>query len=198
MQMGPGRHVLTFPVNHGEILNVVAFVTNDKDWPDHSKSTLPAHREEAIKDFEGFGPNVMKLLHLLKSDLDVWGIFDLGAHPLASYTKGKICVVGDAAHATTPHHGSGAGFCIEDAAVFASILADPKVTKDTIAQAFEIYGVERRQRTQWLVQHSRRQGDLYEWSHGKDFDMISQEITAANFYIEAMVSTLPVSMLLLT
>lgn len=191
MWMGTGRHVLTFPVNHGEILNLVAFVTTPNDWPDYSKSTLPAKREEAIRDFQGFGPIVMKLLELIKPDLDIWGIFDLGKNPLKTFSKGKICVVGDAAHATSPHHGSGAGFCIEDAAVFATILADPVVTgaPGTIEAAFETYAAERRQRTQWLVQHSRRQGDLYEWNIkdvGNDFDLIAQEITAANFYIEAM------------
>lgn len=191
--MGTDRHVLTFPVNHGKILNVVAFVTTPNAWPDYSKTTLPAKREEAIKDFQDFGPNVMKILRLIKPDVDIWGIFDLGDHPLESYNKNRICVVGDAAHATSPHHGAGAGFCIEDAAVLASILADPKVDgrNGTIEKAFETYSQERRQRTQWLVQHSRRQGDLYEWrtEHvGKNFDLISQEITAANFYVEAMVS----------
>jgi salicylate hydroxylase len=193
MQMGTGRHVLTFPVNHGETLNLVAFATTPNDWPDYSKSTLPAKREEAIRDFQGFGPNVMKLLNLVKPDLDIWGIFDLGGNPLKAFNKGKICVVGDAAHATSPHHGSGAGFCIEDAAVLATILADPAVTgaKGTIEAAFETFNAERRTRTQWLVQHSRRQGDLYEWNIkdvGTDFDLIEQEINAANFYIEAMVS----------
>lgn len=189
--MGTGRHVLTFPVNHGSTLNLVAFVTKPDDWPDYSKTTLPAKREEAIKDFQGFGPNVMKLLDLVKPDLDIWGIFDLGGHPLKTFNKGKMCVVGDAAHATSPHHGSGAGFCIEDAAVMATILADPSVTgaPGTIEAAFETFSTERRTRTQWLVQHSRRQGNMYEWTNpdmGKNFDLIEEEITAANYYIEGM------------
>jgi salicylate hydroxylase len=188
--MGTGRHVLTFPVNHGETLNLVAFCSTDKDWPDYSQSTLPAKREEAIKDFQGFGPNVMKLLEMIKPDLDIWGIFNL-EHPLDTYNKGKICVMGDAAHATSPHHGSGAGFCIEDAAVMASILADPAVTgaPGTIEAAFETYTAERKLRTQWLVMHSKRQGDLYEYKIpdvGNDLTKIEQEITASNFYIEAM------------
>jgi salicylate hydroxylase len=64
-----------------------------------------------------FGPTVMKLLNLVKPDLDVWGIFDLGEHPLKTFAKGRMRVMalmGDAAHATSPHHGSGAGFCIDD------------------------------------------------------------------------------------
>ncbi|KAE9980384.1 hypothetical protein EG328_000319 [Venturia inaequalis] len=190
MWVGTGRHVLTFPVNHGTTFNLVAFVTTPNPWPDHSKSTLPAHRSEAIKDFQGFGPNVMKLLDLVQPDLDIWGIFDL-EHPLDTFCKGKICVVGDAAHATSPHHGSGAGFCIEDAAVMASILEDPLVTgaPGTIEKAFQTYSKERKVRTQWLVEHSKRQGDLYEGNIpevGRDFGKMEREIVASNFYIERM------------
>ncbi|KAF2666441.1 FAD/NAD(P)-binding domain-containing protein [Microthyrium microscopicum] len=187
MWLGTGRHVLTFPVNKGATMNLVAFCTTEKDWPDYTKSTLPAHREEALKDFEGFGPNVMKLLEMVKPELDIWGIFNL-EHELEAYNKGKFVVVGDAGHATSPHHGSGAGFCIEDAAIMATILADPSVTGSpgTIEAAFEAYNTERKVRTQWLVQHSRRQGNLYEYlgEVGRDFNKIEQEITANNFYIE--------------
>lgn len=72
--------------------------------------------------------------------------------------------MGDAAHATSPHHGAGAGFCIEDAAMLASLLADPQV-KDTshLEPAFAVYDAHRRERTQWLVRSSRRAGNLYEF-----------------------------------
>lgn len=132
----------------------------------------------------------MKLLELVQPDLDIWGIFDL-EHPLDTFSKGKICVVGDAAHATSPHHGSGAGFCIEDAAVLASILEDPTVdgAPGTIEAAFQTYSSERKVRTQWLVEHSKRQGELYEGNIPevrRDFGKMEREIVASNFYIEGM------------
>ena len=37
-----------------------------------------------------------------------WAIFDLGKNPPPTYTKGRIAIIGDAAHATSPHHGAGA------------------------------------------------------------------------------------------
>lgn len=93
-----------------------------------------------------------------------WGIFDLGDHPLSSYYKGRVCLVGDAAHATSPHQGAGAGFCIEDAAFLASLLGDPQV-KDVshLEPVFAVYDAHRRERTQWLVRSSRRAGMLYEF-----------------------------------
>ena len=47
-------------------------------------------------------------LYRLEPNLDCWAIFDTGAHPMPAYNKGRVCCVGDAAHATSPHHGAGA------------------------------------------------------------------------------------------
>jgi salicylate hydroxylase len=68
--MGPGRHALTFPVNHGETLNLVAFVTDDKSWPSETRLTLPAAREDVLYDFRDFGPNVLKLIGMIKGAPD--------------------------------------------------------------------------------------------------------------------------------
>lgn len=69
--MGRGSHVLTFPVNHGKTLNVVAFHTSSEDWPDSARLTRPSTRENALHDFEGFGANVTALLKLTKPELDI-------------------------------------------------------------------------------------------------------------------------------
>lgn len=184
MHMGPGSHVLTFPVNHGQILNIVAFHTNDDDWPDYQRLTRPAKREDALKDFEGYGPNVTALLKLTKPDLDCWAIFDLGENPVPRFNKGRVCIVGDAAHATSPHHGAGAGFCIEDSAVMATLLADDRVQSAAdLETAFSAFDASRRERSQWLVQSSRFIGDTYEWRAegvGSDFQKIEQEINRRN------------------
>lgn len=184
MHVGPGSHVLTFPINHGQILNIVAFHTNDDDWPDYSRLTRPAKREDALKDFEGFGPNVTALLELTKPDLDVWAIFDLGDNPVPKFNKGRVCITGDAAHASSPHHGAGAGFCIEDSAILATILADENIQSAAdIEAAFTVFDAHRRERTQWLVQSSRFIGDAYEWRAeglGSDFKKIESEINRRN------------------
>ncbi len=62
--MGPDRHVLTFPVNHGATLNVVAFASTDKPWPSETSFTLPATREECLADFEGFGSTIRRLIRM--------------------------------------------------------------------------------------------------------------------------------------
>ncbi|KAI7158470.1 salicylate hydroxylase [Hortaea werneckii] len=180
MHLGRDGHVLTFPVDHGSMMNVVAFRTTDKDW-EHSKLTVPSQKEHVYEDFKDFGPTVKKIIDMLEPNLDCWAIFDTGAHPMPAYNKGRVCCVGDAAHATSPHHGAGAGICIEDAAVMADLLADPQVQaagSKGLTAAFQAFSDTRKERTQWLVQSSRREGDLYEWRAdgvGDDFERIHQE-----------------------
>lgn len=110
-----------------------------------------------------------------------WAIFDLGDHPLSSYYKGRVCLLGDAAHATSPHHGAGVGCCMEDIAVLACLVTDPQVKEATYLETvFAVYDAHRRERTQWLVRSSRRAGDLYQWltaDVGRDVDKIKRELT---------------------
>lgn len=63
--------------------------------PDYQRLTRPAKREDALRDFNGYGPNVIELLKLTKPDLDIWAIFDLG-NKVPQFNKGKLCIVGDA------------------------------------------------------------------------------------------------------
>ena len=71
MHMAQDGHILTFPVNHGQTLNIVAFRTDPGDWPDFQRLTRMATREDVLRDHEGYGESVIKLLQLTKPDIDV-------------------------------------------------------------------------------------------------------------------------------
>lgn len=177
MHMGKGGHVLTFPVNHGKTLNVVAFHTTSSDWPDSLRLVGQATREDALRDFAGFGDTVTSLLKLATPTLQTWAIFDLGKNPPPAFAQGRVCLLGDAAHATSPHHGAGAGMCIEDAAVLAHLLSDPIVTgRGELERALEVYDSVRRERGSGLVQSSSHIGNTYEWlAEGIEDDMVKIE-----------------------
>lgn len=72
-------------------------------------------------DFADWGDSVKKIASFVEKP-DVWAIFDYP--PAKSYYKGRTCLSGDAAHASTPHLGAGAGMAIEDAYIMASLLAE--------------------------------------------------------------------------
>lgn len=101
---------------------------------------------------------------------DIWALFN---HPPAStYVSddGRVCLIGDAAHATTPHKGSGAGMAIEDSYILGNLISQALAKENVdsgkaIAAAFRVYDATRRERTQRLVEDSRETGTVYELEH---------------------------------
>lgn len=158
---GYDRHVLTFPIEHGKTMNVVAFSTKkDGKWDYGSRWVLAGDKDAMIRDFEGWGTDVHAILNMM-TQTDIWALFD---HLPAStyYRKDRICLLGDAAHASTPHQGAGAGMAIEDALVLTKLLAEVG-DKTQLEAAFKAYDAARRERTQRLVTTSRDAGCLYEF-----------------------------------
>lgn len=91
---------------------------------------------------------------------DVWALFD---HlPAPTYYKDRLCLLGDAAHASTPHQGAGAGQAIEDAFVLSNLLGQVNSTAD-LEKAFKAYDAVRRPRSQKVVTTSRQASDIYEF-----------------------------------
>lgn len=195
MYSGEGGHMLTFPVAHGKTMNVVAFHHDPQEW-EGEQLVVPTTHAEARQDFVNWGHNVRAIIDLLQDDIDKWGIFDLGDNPLSNFSKGRVCVAGDAAHATGPHHGAGAGFCIEDSAVLAELLQVAwvnlqsgkarKSKAEVLESVLKVFDSSRRERTQWLVSSSRASADLYEWMDeacGKDPRKIKEELLWRNHKI---------------
>ena len=79
--------------------------------------------------------------------------------PLARWGRGRVTLLGDAAHPTTPNLGQGACMAIEDAVVLAQCLS--RYT-DHVA-ALRAYEDRRRARTANIVRASRRMGWVGQW-----------------------------------
>ena len=127
---------------------------DDPNWVVHSD------QQHLLADYKGWGPIVSSIIPLMQNT-DIWALFDFYDHPAPIYYKGRVCVMGDAAHATTPHQGSGAGMAIEDAYVLSNLLGDVKNVSE-IEKVFEAYDAVRRERTLKLVVTSRQAGNLWE------------------------------------
>ena len=76
-----------------------------------------------------------------------------------TYANGNVCIVGDAAHATTPWQGSGAGLAIEDAVVLAALLK-AVASREDIAPALKAFDEIRRPRCQRVIDSSRLTGSI--------------------------------------
>lgn len=195
MHMGQNGHILTFPVAHGKIMNVVAFRYDPSEWLG-DKLVVPTTRNEALHDYADWNQNARALIGLLTDNIDKWAIFDLGDNPLDKFNDGRICLTGDAAHATSPHHGAGAGFCIEDSAILSELLLTAwhsihdgrteKPTANVLEDALTVFNNVRYERTQWLVRSSRVTADLYEWmdqAAGRDPVKVKKEVLWRNHKI---------------
>lgn len=142
-------------------VTVVAFASsNSWDDPQWVTSTDP---QKMASDFSGWGSHVHSILSLM-TKTDIWALFN---HlPARTYFHRNICLLGDAAHASTPHQGAGAGMGIEDALVMQQLL-DVAVQegkgKEALEEAFKVFDEVRRERTQRLVKTSREAGMLYDF-----------------------------------
>jgi 2-polyprenyl-6-methoxyphenol hydroxylase-like FAD-dependent oxidoreductase len=115
--IGPGGHVITYPVRRGELLNFVG-IFEGKNWPVESW-TERGTREACSGSFAGWNEEI----HLIIQNVDVpykWAL--LGREPLDRFVAGRACVIGDAAHPTLPFLAQGANMAIEDGMVLARCL----------------------------------------------------------------------------
>lgn len=98
MYLGYDGHVLTFPIEKGETMNVVAFYTqHDGIWPE-KEWVVPMDRKKMESDFQDWGPDVQNILKLMQKP-DLWGLFNHLPAPCYVGLGGRVAVMGDAAHA---------------------------------------------------------------------------------------------------
>ncbi|KAI1101460.1 mannitol 1-phosphate dehydrogenase [Jackrogersella minutella] len=172
--MAEGKALAVYPISHGREENVVFFVADDKPWT-HGDHTVPCTKEEMIEDLKGFDPRLLKLLDFARPLR--WPTWH---HPQTStYYKGRVCLLGDVAHASTPHQAAGAGQGLEDAAVLSHLLSLVK-TSDKLEAAFKVYDSIRRPRAQKVVLTSFEAGLIYTWRHPEINDDMNKIVKNAN------------------
>ncbi|GGE44824.1 FAD-dependent monooxygenase [Actibacterium pelagium] len=116
--MGPGRHMVIYPLRGGELVNIVA-VEERAAWAEEGWN-YKDDPSELLNSFSGFATEVQSLLDRVE-DVYLWGLF---RHPVAqNWHKGNAALLGDAAHPTLPFLAQGANMALEDAWVLADSLA---------------------------------------------------------------------------
>lgn len=161
MYLGHGRYIITYPVEHGETVNMVGVVRTSTGgvWP-HDNWLVNSTREDLLRDYAGWDGRLLNLLASYGTS-EKWALFH---YPSSSpYYRGRVCLLGDSAHATTPHLGAGAGQAMEDAYVMAELLggADCQGSQHKIRGLFAAYDTVRRPRSQQVVHKSYVTGFTY-------------------------------------
>lgn len=144
--IGPGAHVVHYPVHRGELMNFVGVVERD-DWRVESW-TARGTRAECHGDFPGWHDDV----HLMIEDIATpfkWAL--MGRAPLAEWTVGRATLLGDACHPTLPFLAQGAVMALEDGFILARALA---AHTNAPEEALVHYENARKDRTARIVQGS--------------------------------------------
>ena len=142
VHMGPGRHVVSYPLRGGEKLNLVA-VQERRGWIDEgwSRRDDPKTLRAAFADFE---PRVQAMLAEVEM-LHLWGLF---RHEVAPRWHGRaVALLGDAAHPTLPFMAQGAAMALEDAWVLAASLSGA----ENVAVGLALYQQRREKRAARVI-----------------------------------------------
>lgn len=170
MWLGPSKHFLVFPVRAGQLLNYVGFVPADQEM---KESWSASGDPDALRqEFAGWDPRVGTLLRQVQSTFR-WALYD--RDPLATWTKGRLALLGDAAHPMLPHLGQGANQSIEDGIALATILK--RADRGTVPAALLAYERLRRERVAQVQLGARQNGLRYDSSYA-DLGMRDAELTA--------------------
>jgi salicylate hydroxylase len=170
MWAGPSRHFLVFPVRHGTMVNYVGFVPADGDMLE--SWSAPGDPELLRREFEGWDPRIGSVLKQVDKTFR-WALYD--REPLPTWTKGRLTLLGDAAHPMLPHLGQGANQSIEDGMALATILA--RVDASAVPASLLAYERMRRERVA-EVQRGARQNGLRVDSASSDLRVRDAELAA--------------------
>ncbi|MBK4736133.1 FAD-dependent monooxygenase [Noviherbaspirillum pedocola] len=151
--VGPGKHVIHYPLHGGALMNFVGIVERD-DWQVESWTQKGTH-EECHADFAGWHDDVHELIR----NVDVpfkWAL--MSREPMQQWAAGRVALLGDACHPTLPFLAQGAVMAIEDGYILARAI---EAHEGNPALALKKYEAARVERTSMIVQRSTENGKRF-------------------------------------
>lgn len=156
--LGRRLHVVAYPVRQGDFLNVVAIVEGAaggfaQDW---NQAGAAADLQRAL------GPTCAALQELVQAATD-WRVWTLHERPPVSgagaMARGRVALLGDAAHPMRPYLAQGAGIAIEDAQALGNCLAQQGAAD--VPAALRRYAQERWERCARVQRRAIRNGRIF-------------------------------------
>ncbi len=145
-------HVVHYPVSGGRELAIIVVLDDSRHDTDWSAPVAPDWVAQNM-------PDSAAALHALIRCAPAWKRWSLQSLPVpGEWTRGRIALLGDAAHPVMPFFAQGAVMALEDAVVLADALA---LRPDDIPQALSSYQRMRRPRAIRVADASRNNGRIY-------------------------------------
>jgi salicylate hydroxylase len=151
-RLGPGAHVVSYPVEKKQFLNIIA-VTQEKNADEtqgRTVSNLSSHFTHWHED--------IKTLIANSDDWTAWPLYEM-ALP-TRLAENKVAMIGDAAHAMLPFAAQGAAQAVEDAFVLAHCLNEHNDTEN----ALNVFQQARLPRVREVMKTARTNGRIYHMS----------------------------------
>jgi salicylate hydroxylase len=144
--IGPGSHVVHYPVHRGEYINFIGTVERD-DWRIESW-TARGTREECHADFSGWHEDIHRMIDGIETPYK-WAL--MGRAPIPQWSRGRVTLLGDACHSMLPAYAQGAAMALEDGYILGRALEG---AGGGIEQALARYENARKERTAKVVNGS--------------------------------------------
>jgi 2-polyprenyl-6-methoxyphenol hydroxylase-like FAD-dependent oxidoreductase len=159
--MGPGAHLVAYPISGARQINIVAIVPGSWNRPGWS---APGDGTELKRSFDG--SRWPAPARMIIGAVDNWRKFALfTVAEGVDWTSGPIGLLGDAVHAMLPFAAQGAGMAIEDAAVLAKVMSQGTMeTAGQVTAALKRYARLRRARVTQVQRAARKQGRIYHYA----------------------------------
>ena len=172
--LGPRMHLVAYPVRCGDLLNVVAFAQGEvrarlQDW-DHAA---------AAADLQAALGRLCAPLRDLVHALPAWRMWPVHERPplraAEDMVRGRVALLGDAAHPMRPYFAQGAGMAIEDADELGRCLSLVRDGGAQVPAALARYAANRWKRNARVQRRSERNGRIFHAAGpmrlGRDFAM---------------------------
>ncbi|KAF7350687.1 FAD NAD-binding domain-containing protein [Mycena sanguinolenta] len=159
---GKNMHVVSHPL--GPSIGMICYCSDPdaEGKPFNGPLVTEAATEDVVKRFANWEPDLRPLVQAAET-YNAWAIHVV--NPLPCYVSGSVVLIGDAAHAMTPHQGVGGGQAVEDAHILARLLSHPVTRKEHITGVLKLFEDLRLAPTQDAAEKSRMTGMMYEFSH---------------------------------
>ncbi|KAJ6131097.1 FAD/NAD(P)-binding domain-containing protein [Penicillium sp. IBT 18751x] len=130
------RRLVFYPCRRGELLNAAGIYPSGSETAAKDSSWLNSAGQDALLEtFESFSPELREMCRIAE-DVKVWS---LGSRkPPRTFVKGKLALVGDAAHPTLPHQGQGGAQSFEDAAALGALFTSD-ITPEQVPERLKLY-----------------------------------------------------------